>query len=71
VLCIAEPRLAANEFLKLTAFSPRLRAVICFLLIPRDLMFYILDLILFLLLARSLLPLRRLINLSPLRLLPV
>jgi len=41
-LCIAEPHLAANEFLKWTAFFPRLRAVISFLLISRDLMFYIL-----------------------------
>jgi hypothetical protein len=42
VLCIAESHLAANEFLKLTAFFPRPRAVISFLLIRRDLMFYIL-----------------------------
>jgi hypothetical protein len=42
VLCIAGPHLAANEFLKLIAFFPRLRAVISFVLIRRDLMFYIL-----------------------------
>jgi hypothetical protein len=43
VLCIAGPHLAAIEFLKLTAFFRRLRAVISFLLICRDLMVYILS----------------------------